>query len=273
MILLALVVDAHASACCVGTTTTLPTRLGRCESAAVGVTVGGLASGSRWDASGAVGPSSLTERSLTAELLGAWRWSRNGQLGVAVPGALRTLEGAGASELGYGVGDVRVGALFERDEGSMGYASTTVRVPTGRSFDASDMALGADVTGRSGVGLTLAGGVEQSEGLWPWNVQLTTTLDARAQGLQTTPMLSVSAGRSLGPALSVAGSVSHRESLTRSATGLHRSADTRVGALAVRGAQNRYRLWLGASSSVPLPILGADQAVEATVSGGYAKLF
>ena len=104
---LAVAEPAHGAACCVGATTTLPTRLGKCENASAGVSVAGRADVARWDSAGKIRSSSMRDQGMTWTLLGAYRWDRKGQVVVSVPFLLNHRASSSLEEWSGGLGDIR----------------------------------------------------------------------------------------------------------------------------------------------------------------------
>ena len=77
--------DGWASACCSGNTTTLPTRLGKCEKVGLAAIAGAEAATARWTADGDVAAASPSEASATGSLAAGFRVNRALQLGAALP--------------------------------------------------------------------------------------------------------------------------------------------------------------------------------------------
>ncbi|MCP4808485.1 MAG: hypothetical protein GY913_05750 [Proteobacteria bacterium] len=265
--------DAHASACCVASTSALPSRLGRCETTAVGVRVGGAGGNLRYDGDAQVQASSLKQLELSTEVFGGWRWSRWGQLGVRVPAALQYRATDALDERGGGVGDVRLGVLLETPEERAGptpVVALGLRLPTGTSWDQSSGDLGADITGRGGFGASGSIGLERTSSAWPWTVTVSTEMDRNESWLMS-PQVAATLGHTLGPQWTASASLAHLRSF-----GLPRSSDaasTRIGAQIVHGRSGQYRTWLAVGSDVPLAFVGQDRAIEHSGSVGYTRLF
>lgn len=272
-LLLALSGQAQASACCVGSTSSLPSRLGRCEQAAYGLSIGGSSSRLRYDGSGHVADSSLQQADLVATGFVGLRWSRWGQVGLSVPGSLGFRSTDSLAQRGGGVGDLRLGAVLETPNERLGPSPVMtlgLRLPTGTSWEQSSSALGADITGRGGLGFNGTVGLERTSSAWPWTLSAGAQLD-QGKVWQLSPSLSGTVGRSLGLSWTVSGGLEHQRSfgLPRSSA----SSRTRASVQLVHGQPLRYRAWVSVGSDLPVTWLGQDRALEHAASVGLVRLF
>src|SRR5688572_8083836 len=110
--------SAWAAACCMGTTTTTPVRVGECERVAVGVSASGEHTFARWDGDGRPAPPAPGEEAVVGTLAAGWRWSRSAQLQVALPTRWTWRDAASLTDDGGGVGDLSVGVLWDPVEES-----------------------------------------------------------------------------------------------------------------------------------------------------------
>jgi hypothetical protein len=272
-LLLAWISQAHASACCVGSTSSIPSRLGRCEAAAVGLMVSASESRLRYDGQGRVVDSSMGSQELSTVAFAGWRWSRWGQLGVSLPGQVAWRSTEVLEARGGGVGDLRLGAVLETPTERLGpspVASLGLRLPTGRSWERASAPLGADITGRGGLGVSGTLGLERTSGPWPWTASASAELDY-GQAWLLSPTVAVSLGRSLSPSWTVSTAWSHQRSVELPVTGS--ASRTRGAVQLVHGRQLAYRTWLSAGSDLPVGRVGRDRALEHSASLGYTRLF
>jgi hypothetical protein len=258
--------DARASACCTGTTTTLPTRLGACERFSLAAVAGAEASTSRWTSDGAVAAASPAEASATGSLAAGLRLHRTLQLGVALPVRYGWRTATGLTDAGGGVGDVQVRALLEpvQTSGPSPVAVLGIDAPTGRDWAHADGPLLADVTGRGLVLATGGVGVEQTGGKIPWS----TLVDLSADVEGTVPArlgVGGSLGVALGSAWSVSGVARHEHDLAADGT-----ARTRVGATVVYGVPVAWRTWAAVTTDLPVPGLGRATTALLAGSLGFA---
>ena len=255
---------AQAGSCCVGATSPVPTRLGPCERALVGVAVRGEAGALRWDRRGAVRRSSMTEWGVEGTLAAGLGFSRRSQLSVSLP-VRHTWRFAGElTGLGGGVGDTRIiGRYHARLEGRTEAGGTRpgvwvtagARLPTGRSWDASTDVLLADVTGLPRPALSLGLIFERTQHRMPWVLTASTEVDAGA----VVSTAQAGLGRTLGPRLTVLGAVGHTLSVVVDDGKARTSGRTQISGRAVLGRPSRFRAWTGLSADVPVPGLGREQ--------------
>ncbi|MCB9778180.1 MAG: hypothetical protein H6742_06435 [Alphaproteobacteria bacterium] len=271
---------ARAAACCTGNTSTVPMRLGECESWLAGMLVGGEAATGRWDGQGQLATSSLQDDALIATAFGAWAWDRKGQVGVLVPSRLNR-KGLGEDAWwGGGLGDVSLLATWDpleeraRDTDHRGAPvpvfTAGLRLPTGRTWAESEGVLMEDVTGRPGPSGLLTVGVERTLGAWPWSVGADgelapeDTVDGRR--LQPSLGLSASVGRYLAPRWSLTARARHQRVLDAD----HGSSRTSAGLTLTRGQLLRWRGWVSGDADLPVPLLGSDNLRLLSVSAGAA---
>ncbi len=272
-LLLALTGQARASACCVGSTSSTPARLGRCERASAGLMVSGTQSQLRYDSQGRVVTSSMTSQELSTLLFGGWRWSRWGQVGLSLPAQMAWRSTDLQASQGGGLADLHLGVVLETPSertGASPMMSLGFRLPTGRSWEQASSPLGADITGRGGLGVSTALGLERSDGAWPWGLWASAELD-RDHAWQLSPEISASLGRSLSPGWTASTALSHQRSFPLPLSSA--AARTRASLQLVHGRQLRYRTWVSVGSDLPLGHLGRDRALEHSASLGYARLF
>ncbi len=267
LLLLALSGDAKAGACCVGTTTTTPTRLGHCEVWLAAMSVGGESSIGRWDAERQLSDSSLAERDLVGNLGAAWRWNRKGQVALTAPVRFGSRAAGDTSELGGGPGDLRALVLWTPiEEGSRPAPAFTVgtRLPTGRSWAEGETKLGADVTGLQGPAVFGQAALERTTGKYPWAVGVDAEL-----GIDEPLLVGgvLTGGKYVGTAWSVSGSVRHAVTVADEGLG---TAYTRLGAGLTRGQQRAWRAWAGGEFDLPLPGVGLSRSRYASVGVGAA---
>lgn len=267
--------SAWAGACCTGSTTTIPTRLGECESFLGGIGLVGQASVGRWDAHGKVASSSLGEQALITTFAAGWRWDRKGQIGLTAPVWLNHKAVAGDQAWGGGLGDLRVTATWDPleekwvEKGKFGWPvpvfTAGVRIPTGRDWERSKGELFEDVTGLGSPAALLGVTAERTMGDWPWSVGVDVEFGLDEDGFE--PMMTAYAGvgRYLGTGWSLLASARH----TRAWVG-DPSARTVVGARIVRGQLMRWRAWAGVEADVPAPWLGQSAMRQVAVGGGVA---
>ena len=267
LLLLALAQDATAGACCVGTTTTTPTRLGPCEGWIAAMSVAGESSIGRWDGDRQLADSSLSERDLVGTLGAAWRWNRKGQVALTAPVRLASRSVADTSEVGGGPGDLRALVLWtpiEEARKPVPALTLGARLPTGTSWAEGESSLGADVTGLQGPAIFGQAALERTTGKYPWAVgvdaELGTDEPLLVGGL-------VTGGVYVGSAWSVAGSARHAVTVGDDGLG---TAYTRVGAGLTRGQQRAWRAWVGGEMDLPLPGVGLERSRYASVGAGGA---
>lgn len=118
--------QAFAGACCSGTTSVLPTRVGPCEHWATGVELAGHHALGRWTSLGKQAGFSGTDDSADATLLGATRVGRWGSFGVSIPFVVASKTESTSPLLadvtGQSDGAVVLSAGLERTSGLWPYA-------------------------------------------------------------------------------------------------------------------------------------------------------
>lgn len=246
---------AWAGACCSGTTTTMPTRLGPCEHWVVGLGLGSERSAGRWDSTGQPVASSLMQQSALVTLGAGWRWDRHGQVVLALPGRANHYVAGELVEWGGGVGDVVAQVLWnpwEEPKAGAPLLSGGARLPTGQPWTGSDSALFADVTGLPGASVLLGAAWERTTGTWPWRLGL----DAGVPVGESSPLLleaSGSVGHAFGTAWSMSAGLDYQQTWAEAET--RRTSASLVG---VYGVRLRWRAWAGARADLPVPGLGLD---------------
>lgn len=277
--------SAHAGACCAGTTSTVPTRLGECETWMVGLGVAGESSFGQWSSTGASTPSSLQDDALIGTLAGAWAWDRRGQVGVTLPTRLNHKSTADTDAWGGGPGDLRAFVTWDPFEewarGGQKAATPVpvltggVRLPTGRHWGESDAALFEDVTGLPGVAAMLGASVERTLDRTPWalgvDAEVGTSAEADSSHLRPTVTAWGSIGRYLGSAWSISGSLTHVETFSLADDG-NRAARTSLGVKATTSRRLKWRAWGGVESDLPVPGLGQANLQLFRVGAGMAMV-
>lgn len=270
---------AQAGACCAGSTSTIPVRLGECERWLVGLGVSGEQSLGFWDAEGAVHASSMQDQALITTVAGAWRWNRSGQVAVSLPMRLNYRAAGDLVDAGGGVGDLVLGTMlspFEEGTPLAGaltlprlYLTLGARVPTGRSVETSQSVLMADVTGQPGLSALGGVSIERALGRWPWGLSLDADLPV---GVALAPRLSLGAslGRYIGLHWSLLASL--RTQLVPGTTDTLPSRSTKVGLRVVRGQRLAWRGWVGAEAELPLEQAGASAFLTASLGAGLTVL-
>lgn len=265
---------AWAGACCVGSTSAVPTRLGECEKVLFGTAVSVEDGGARWDAEGRVVASSMRDQAVVTNLAGAWAWDRKGQVGVLVPLRAQRRVAPGLSGDGSGVGDLRLLATWdpvtERPRGAARALPVPVftgglRLPTGTDWTESSDPLLADVTGLPGGALVGGVALERTMGRTPWSLGVQEELGRVGGAWSPTTRVQGMVGRYIGRRWSVAATGAHQR--TAEAPGLQ-SVRTRAGVRVAVGVPVRWRAWIGAEHDVALPGLGRDAAVGGQLGMG-----
>lgn len=255
--LLALSRLAWAGACCAGSTSGVPIRVGECEHVVAGIGVGLETLTGVWSGDGSVAPSSLREGALLTTVGAGARWARWGQAGVQLPVRYGWRSAGDLHGAAFGAGDLSVTATVSAWEEHADRFQPRllviggVRVPTGTSWDEADAPLAADVTGVEGWGLLGGISVERALGKVPWTLGV--DVDAPVGG-DATPLAagaSGSVGAYLGPKWTLLGNARYTATFAEGGTGR-----TTVGARLVRGERLRWRAWVGASVDPPVPGLG-----------------
>lgn len=262
---------AWAGACCVGSTSAIPARLGECEHVLAGVGVAGEWAVARWDPAGKVAGASPDETNGAVTALVGARWSRWGQATVQLPTRFQHRVAGDLVDDGAGVGDLVAGVTVDPLEERLGpnggglpvpVVTLSLRAPTGRDWTDSDGPLLADTTGVQGFGGRGALQLERTMGRTPWWFGSDLAYDPH---LPARVGLSGGVGRYLGTSWTLSGTLRHERQLSADGT-----ARTLVGARIVRGQRLAWRAWAGAGTDVGLPGLGADLPVLASADVGLA---
>lgn len=270
-------VAARAGACCVGSVTSVPTRLGECEKVGLGLTVGGEHSQAYYDRDGVVQHSSLTQQALLATVGAGVRIDRRWQVGLTAPARLNRYATESTRAWGGGPGDARVVALWdpleERPRGSETPAlpvpllTAGLRVPTGRAWTESDAPMGEDITGLEQPAVLVGASIERTLDRWPWSLGTTAEVGV-VPGVQPTVQTIGTLGRTLGAKWTVVGSGRHTLSWASLEPGVRAVHSAHVGGRIVHGRPVRWRVFTGAETSLPVDHLGAGAALQTTVTAG-----
>ncbi len=262
-VLLALPTTAWAGACCVGSTSTVPTRVGECERWTAGVSVAAELASGRWDNRGKAVGSSLHEQSIVATVGVGHRLNRQWQLGLQAPARLTHKAAADLSLWGGGQGDLTVSAMWDPAEerpriDGVDWKARPVpivtfgaRLPTGRAWDKADGALMEDVTGRGEVALSVGLRVERTLDKTPWSLGITGELgQGRGATLGRVDALAT-VGQYFGTRWSVLGTLRHQSTWMSG-----HSARTAFGGRVVYGVPRAWRAYAGVEADVPVAGLG-----------------
>lgn len=274
---------AHAGACCVGSTSTVPTRLGECERGMAGLALGVERSYGQWSSAGQVTASSLQDDALVATLAGAWRWDRKGQIGLSLPARLNRKATDTTEAWGGGAGDLRVlGTWDPLNEWARGGEQAPLpvpiltgglRLPTGTSWQEADGALLEDVTGLPGPAAVLGVSIERTLDRTPWSLGVESELGtvAHDDGRHLHPGFYgwLNVGRYLGTRWSVSGTLAHQESFAVGEPG-SRTARTSLGARVTTARPLKWRAWAGGDADLPIPGLGRANLQRVQLGLGLA---
>lgn len=267
---------ARAAACCVGSTSPFPIRVGECEHVVAGVSAGFEHALGRWDADGAVAPVGVEESAILADLGVGVRLNRRWQVAAIVPLRANQRVGADGALWGGGVGDATAMVTWDPfEELYKGPPTPTftaaVRVPSGRDWTEADGALAEDVTGLPNPAGTLGVALERSIGQVPWVVGVDGSLGASSTGaLQPAVTVSGSVGRYLGTSWSVMGTASWTASWAAMDGSAGMVSRPRVGARVVYGQRLAFRAWAGTDWDLGVPWLGRSATQVASASLGVA---
>lgn len=257
--------SAQAGACCVGSTSTVPTRLGECEKLMAGLSLGAETAVGRWTTDGALASSSLQDDAVLGALAGAWRWDRKGQVGLSLP---MRVNHKGTDQLdlwGGGAGDLTATLLWDPlDEYPRGtelkalpvpVLTAGLRAPTGRTWEQADGLLLEDVTGRPGPGLLLGVSIERTVDRTPWSLGVDSELALDDGHIRPVLSFNGSLGHYLGTRWSVTGMARHERGL---GVGDDSASNSRtvLAAKVTTARQLAWRAWMGVEGDVPLPLLG-----------------
>lgn len=267
---------AHAAACCVGSTSPFPIRVGECEHVVAGVSSGYERAIGRWDGAGDVVPVGVDESAVLADLGVGVRLNRRWQVAGIVPMRANQRVGSAGALWGGGVGDATAMVVWDPTEEVAEGPPTpvftaSVRVPTGRDWTQADGALMEDVTGLPNPAGTLGVTLERSIGQVPWTVGVDGTLGASSEGdLQPAFSVSGSVGRYLGTSWSVLGTASWAASWAAADGSADMVARPRVGARVVYGQRLAFRAWAGTDWDLAVPGIGRSATQMASASLGVA---
>lgn len=259
---------AFAAACC-GTASDTPTTLARCEHVGGAVVVGGTTQLARWDASGAVAPTSDHAEQLTGTLGVAGRFARWGYVSVGMP-VVATWRDAGTLESsGAGLGDLSAAVRLQPSDtlarGFDLYGDLGVLAPTGLGPAGSTDVLAADVTGQGSWMGTATFGVSRVPGLWPWHADVRGLYGPGAYASRVEGDAGV--GRRLTEHWLLAADLAFAQGIVENTR--HTSVTVRT----VVDPSPRYRAWLAVTADTPLPSLGLSYPVEAGASAGLLLVY
>lgn len=275
-LLAALPADARAAACCVGSTSPFPIRVGECEKVVAGFSAGHERALGRWDRDGALADVGVPESAVLADLGVGVRFNRRLQVAAILPVRANARVGEDGALWGGGVGDASALLTWDpMEEKAMGpptpVFTAAVRMPTGRDWTEAEGALMEDVTGLPNPAATLGVALERSIGQVPWMVGVDGVLGVtRTHDIQPGVTVSGSVGRYLGTSWSLLGSASWSANWAATDGSADMVARPRVGARVVYGQRLRYRAWLGTDWDLPVPGLGRSATQVASASVGVA---
>ncbi|MFT5685273.1 MAG: hypothetical protein ACI8RZ_006223 [Myxococcota bacterium] len=261
---------AHAGACCVGTTSTVPTRLGECEHWLAGMGMQGESTLGLWDSGGTVTDTSMTDEAMISTMAMAWRWDRRGQLFATLPARVNHRVAGDLDEAAAGLSDLRGGVIWDPiDESPANQRPIPVitlgaRLPTGVDWTESETDLQTDVTGLVGPAIIGAITAERTMGRLPWSLGA----DVEASTSLTSVGATAAVGRYLNTRWSLNGSLRYSATFADGAT----TARTNAGLKLTRGQPLRWRGWVAVDSDVPLDGLGQSTTRQAHASLGVALI-
>lgn len=261
---------ARAGACCVGSTSTVPLRLGECERRLAGFALAAETSIGQWTGDGESASSSLRDDALIGTLGLGLRVNRRLQFGLAMPARLNHKVTSSQDAWGGGAGDLRVLGLWdpmeERPAAAEGPALPVpiltfgLRAPTGRSWAEAEGAMGEDVTGLEGPAALLGLSVERTLDRVPWSLSADAELGADGEGAERHlhPALTgtASVGRYVGTRWSLNATLSHQRSWVLDPSSPGSASRTSAGLKVASGRPLRSRAWLGVESDLPVSGLG-----------------
>jgi hypothetical protein len=165
---------ARAQACCAGTGTVTPARLGAHELALAGIQARAAGVLGTFDEHGhyVSSPSGTSEVDFEEDAFGAVRVLRRGQLALLVPLVETRRTARHVAEFGGGLGDINVSARYDfTSAGEHRYvpglaALGGLTLPTGRPPESSSKPLATDSTGIGAFQGNLGVAVEQYSGPW-----------------------------------------------------------------------------------------------------------
>ncbi len=258
---------AQAAACCTGNTSTTPAVVGECERVAIGLSAGAETAVARWDDRGHIATSAVQDDALVGTLAAGLRLHRRWQVGGSLPTRVQHKGSDSLDAWGAGVGDARLGALWDPleelgDGPPVPLATLGVRLPTGRSWDASEAAMMEDVTGLPGASASAGVGVERSLDPWPWSVNLTGELGVSGPTKGASATASASVGRYLASSASIAATLAHTRARADMAAAGTGTARTTAGLRLVTGRPLRWRAWASVGGDLPVPYLGKESIAQ-----------
>jgi hypothetical protein len=177
---------ANAQACCAGTGTVTPGRLGLHEVALLGLQAKAATELGSFDAQGryAGSPAGASELDLEQDFFGAVRVLNRGQVAVLVPLDETRRTAQGLSEFGGGLGDINLNLRYDFTLAGTSLvvpgiaALAGITFPTGKPPDAPDLRpLASDATGIGAYQANFGLAFEQAFG--PWLVNATGIVAAR----------------------------------------------------------------------------------------------
>lgn len=261
---------AQAGACCVGATSTVPTRLGECEHWLAGMGMQGESTLGLWDSTGAVTDTTMTDEAVISTMAMAWRWDREGQLFATLPARINHRVAGDLDETAAGLSDLRAGVIWDPiNESPAGWLPVPVltlgaRLPTGVDWTESETDLQTDVTGLVGPAIIGVATAERTMGRTPWSVGA----DVEASTSLTAVGATASLGRYIGTRWSLGGSLRYSATFADGAAATRTNAGLRL----TRGQPLRWRGWVGVDADVPVDGLGQSTARQAHASMGIALI-
>ena len=252
-----------------GSTGTVPTRLGECEHVTAGVSFTGEHAVATWDRAGNVVAHPQPDQGIIGSFGMGVRLNRQLSITANLPVRL-SHRGHGASSWGGGIGDASalllVDPLEERPKGPpVPIFMLGVRAPTGVDWTESKSPQAADITGLPGVSVNLTAQLERTLNKTPYTLSFTGGVPFGAPVMRPTFTVSGTVGRYLGTSWSVLGGLRHQ----MNGLGTDRSHRTVVSARIVHGRPLSYRFYASLESDVPSPFLGRSNPlfVRGSVGG------
>jgi len=259
----------------VGSTSSVPTRVGEGETVAAGLAVGAEVMSSHFDRSGRLEPSSLRTTSLLPQVGLGYAFKPQVQASVVVPGRVNWHTSDTTRAMGGGLGDVRASVLWDPLMEQSGRAAWPpvplfdlgIRAPTGRDWTEASGTLGEDVTGREEVGLQAGALVERAMGDWPWMLGVRSEVGVGAEYVPLTLTAYGSLGTYIGTRWTLAGVWNHQVSWA--GAGGRSTRNLKLGLRAIHGKRLAWRMWAGIDGTPPISGLGAGVQRTASASAGF----
>ena len=270
--------DVWAAACCVGNTSTVPTRVGECERWTAGLGLEAEHTLGYWGRDGQLTESELSDDTLISTLAAGHRFDRDWQVGLVLPVHTNRRGSADDTTWGGGPGDMQVSATWdpveerpttpERHGAPVPLLTFGARLPTGTAWDESDRALAEDVTGRPGPALVVGAQLERATDRWPWSVAVATETELSGGTLRPALSWGGAAGRYLGPRWSFVGQLNQIASWSVAHDTSTMTLASTAGLRLVRGEPRSWRGWVGSATSIPIRHAGISSARTLSMSAG-----